>query len=56
MWMVSFDFYSVVESVMTISVLLAAVIVSTPQDLAMSDVRKGIAMFRKLSVPVSVSA
>ncbi|GJE93895.1 P-loop containing nucleoside triphosphate hydrolase protein [Phanerochaete sordida] len=30
-----------------------AVIVSTPQDVALSDVRKGIAMFRKISVPVS---
>lgn len=30
-----------------------AVIVSTPQDVALSDVRKGIAMLRKVSVPVS---
>ncbi|KAF8623760.1 hypothetical protein AX15_006202 [Amanita polypyramis BW_CC] len=29
-----------------------AVIVSTPQDVALSDVRKGIAMFQKVSVPV----
>ncbi|KLO15882.1 P-loop containing nucleoside triphosphate hydrolase protein [Schizopora paradoxa] len=29
-----------------------AVIVSTPQDVALSDVRKGISMFRKLSIPV----
>lgn len=29
-----------------------AVIVSTPQDVALSDVRKGIAMLRKVSVPV----
>lgn len=27
-------------------------IVSTPQDVALSDVRKGIAMLRKVSVPV----
>jgi len=27
--------------------------VSTPQDVALSDVRKGIAMLRKVSVPVS---
>ena len=31
---------------------LGAVIVSTPQDVALSDVRKGIAMLMKVSVPV----
>jgi hypothetical protein len=31
-----------------------AVIVSTPQDVALIDVRKGVSMFRKVSVPVSV--
>jgi len=30
-----------------------AVIVSTPQDVALSDVRKGISMFKKLSVPIT---
>ncbi|KIL59762.1 hypothetical protein M378DRAFT_200033 [Amanita muscaria Koide BX008] len=30
-----------------------AVIVSTPQDVALSDVRKGIAMFKKVSVPIT---
>ncbi|KAJ7259658.1 P-loop containing nucleoside triphosphate hydrolase protein [Mycena rebaudengoi] len=30
-----------------------AVIVSTPQDVALSDVRKGIAMLRKVSVPIT---
>lgn len=30
-----------------------AVIVTTPQDVALSDVRKGMSMFRKVSVPVS---
>ncbi|KAG6810608.1 hypothetical protein H0H92_011160 [Tricholoma furcatifolium] len=30
-----------------------AVIVSTPQNVSLSDVRKGIAMFRKISVPIS---
>ncbi|KAI0030006.1 P-loop containing nucleoside triphosphate hydrolase protein [Vararia minispora EC-137] len=29
------------------------VIVSTPQDVALADVRKGIAMFRKVGVPIS---
>lgn len=29
-----------------------SVIVSTPQDVALSDVRKSVAMFRKISVPV----
>ena len=32
--------------------LTGAVIVSTPQDLALIDARRGIAMFRKVSVPV----
>ncbi|KAI0320137.1 P-loop containing nucleoside triphosphate hydrolase protein [Amylostereum chailletii] len=31
----------------------SAVIVSTPQDVALADVRKGIAMFRKVAVPIS---
>ncbi|KAF8841471.1 P-loop containing nucleoside triphosphate hydrolase protein [Paxillus ammoniavirescens] len=30
-----------------------AVIVSTPQDVALADVRRGIAMFRKISVPIT---
>ncbi|MGN0933041.1 P-loop NTPase [Falsigemmobacter intermedius] len=34
------------------SPLTGAVIVSTPQDLALIDARRGIAMFRKLEVPV----
>src|SRR5262249_62173736 len=32
--------------------LAGAVIVSTPQDLALIDARRGIAMFRRVSVPV----
>ncbi|MGH6827285.1 MAG: Mrp/NBP35 family ATP-binding protein [Rhizomicrobium sp.] len=32
--------------------LKGAVIVSTPQDLALSDAKKGIAMFRKTAVPI----
>ncbi len=32
--------------------LAGAVIVSTPQDLALSDARKGIEMFRKVGVPI----
>jgi ATP-binding protein involved in chromosome partitioning len=32
--------------------LTGAVIVSTPQDIALLDARKGVAMFRKLEVPV----
>lgn len=32
--------------------VVGAVIVSTPQDVALSDVRKGITMFRKVNVPV----
>ncbi|KAI5123929.1 hypothetical protein M0805_006346 [Coniferiporia weirii] len=30
-----------------------AVIVSTPQDVSLADVRKGIAMFRKVSIPIT---
>lgn len=36
----------------TLSFYPGSVIVSTPQDVALSDVRKGIAMLRKVSVPV----
>jgi ATP-binding protein involved in chromosome partitioning len=32
--------------------LAGAVIISTPQDLALIDARRGVAMFRKVSVPV----
>lgn len=32
--------------------MAGAVIVSTPQDLALIDARKGLAMFRKVEVPV----
>lgn len=31
-----------------------AVVLSTPQDVALSDVRKGVAMFQKISVPVGL--
>lgn len=31
-----------------------AVIVSTPQDIALSDVKKGITMFSKVDIPVSI--
>jgi ATP-binding protein involved in chromosome partitioning len=31
---------------------LGAVIVSTPQDVALVDARKGVAMFNKVSIPV----
>lgn len=33
---------------------LGAVIVSTPQDIALMDARKGAEMFRKVNVPVSI--
>ena len=32
--------------------LLGAVIVSTPQDVALLDARRGVEMFRKVNVPV----
>lgn len=38
---------------MLIKRLPGAVIVSTPQDVALIDVRKGVAMFRKVGIPVS---
>jgi ATP-binding protein involved in chromosome partitioning len=31
-----------------------AVIVSTPQDVALIDARKGVNMFRKINIPVSL--
>lgn len=43
------------HGLLTMSYLFSgAVIVSTPQDVALSDVRKGITMFRKVSVPVCI--
>jgi hypothetical protein len=33
--------------------LAGSVIVSTPQNVALIDTRKGVAMFRKLDIPVS---
>jgi Mrp family chromosome partitioning ATPase len=32
--------------------LIGAVIVSTPQDVALIDARKGVGMFRKVNIPV----
>lgn len=43
------------DTQLTVSQLLhvdAAVIVTTPQDIALSDARKGITMFRKVNVPI----
>ena len=34
---------------------VGTIIVSTPQDVALADVRRGIAMFRKISVPVGIT-
>jgi ATP-binding protein involved in chromosome partitioning len=34
--------------------LSGAVIVSTPQDVALADAKKGIAMFQKVHVPVNI--
>lgn len=47
----SFVFYCSQCGALTLS-WTGAVIVSTPQDVALADVRKGIAAFHKLSVPV----
>lgn len=33
--------------------LIGVIIVSTPQDVALLDARKGVHMFRKVGVPVS---
>jgi ATP-binding protein involved in chromosome partitioning len=41
-----------VESALNNYYCQGAVIVSTPQDVALSDVRKGILMLQKVSVPV----
>lgn len=46
-------FVSLVSGALTsASVLSGAVIVSTPQDLALLDARRGAEMFRKVNVPV----
>lgn len=39
-----------------VSFWLGAVIVSTPQDIALMDAHKGAEMFRKVHVPVSIYA
>ena len=44
--------FSTLQLLSLLTSLIGAVIVSTPQDVALADVRKGIAMFRKVSVPV----
>lgn len=36
-----------------IAIIIGIVIVSTPQDIALVDARKGANMFRKVDVPVS---
>lgn len=46
------SFHSVIVHSFDLIYITGAVIVSTPQDVALSDVRKGIAMLRKVSVPV----
>jgi len=35
-------------------VILGAVIVTTPQDIALMDVRRGTEMFRKVDIPVRI--
>jgi ATP-binding protein involved in chromosome partitioning len=35
--------------------MIGAVIVSTPQDVALVDARKGVAMFKKVDIPVRLS-
>jgi hypothetical protein len=37
-----------------VNVFTGAVVVSTPQDIALIDARRGAAMFKELNVPVSV--
>jgi Mrp family chromosome partitioning ATPase len=34
------------------NIMTGAVVVSTPQDVALIDARKGVAMFRKVDIPV----
>lgn len=36
--------------------MIGAVIVSTPQDVALVDARKGVAMFKKVDIPVCLGA
>lgn len=40
------------DGVQMLTLDAGAVIASTPQDVSLADVRKGIAMFRKVSIPV----
>jgi len=39
-------------SLLTARLMKGAVIVSTPQDVALVDARKGVAMFKKVDIPV----
>ena len=48
MWTVSPHDHSVARS----GSLEGAVVVSTPQDVALIDARKGVGMFNKVSIPV----
>lgn len=54
------DFSSLPESLLTGPILWSrppfsgAVIVSTPQDIALLDARRGAEMFRKVNVPVNI--
>lgn len=36
--------------------IIGAVVVSTPQDVAIIDTRKGIAMFKKIGIPVRLNS
>jgi ATP-binding protein involved in chromosome partitioning len=41
-----------IQQASRVLIISGAVIVSTPQDVALVDARKGVAMFRKVSIPV----
>jgi ATP-binding protein involved in chromosome partitioning len=43
-------------SLLILMLMEGAVIVSTPQDVALVDARKGVAMFKKVDIPVRQSS
>jgi len=51
----SFGLYRTWLILCTMHMVVGAVIVSTPQDVALADVRRSINMFRQVDVPVRVS-
>jgi ATP-binding protein involved in chromosome partitioning len=53
--LVAVDGTSPMHTAVILLLMIGAVIVSTPQDVALVDARKGVAMFKKVDIPVRLS-